>query len=173
MRPLPQAARQSTWNTRHRRTCARPGISRCIGMPWGEAAFARAQAEDKPILLDIGAVWCHWCHVMDRRVVRRSRGRHAHQRAFCRGEGRSRRAARRGCALPGCGFGHQRTGRLAADGISHSRWTALFRRNVYSARRSLRPAGHWPRAAGDGAGVARPPRRGAGNSRQRDGRHRA
>jgi uncharacterized protein len=33
---------------------------------WGEAAFARAQFEDKPILLDIGAVWCHWCHVMDR-----------------------------------------------------------------------------------------------------------
>jgi hypothetical protein len=33
---------------------------------WGEAAFERAQAEDKPILLDIGAVWCHWCHVMDR-----------------------------------------------------------------------------------------------------------
>ena len=33
---------------------------------WGEAAFQRAQAEDKPILLDIGAVWCHWCHVMDR-----------------------------------------------------------------------------------------------------------
>src|SRR5580704_13274487 len=34
--------------------------------PWGEDAFARAQAENKPILLDIGAVWCHWCHVMDR-----------------------------------------------------------------------------------------------------------
>lgn len=33
---------------------------------WGEEAFSRAQAEDKPILLDIGAVWCHWCHVMDR-----------------------------------------------------------------------------------------------------------
>ena len=33
---------------------------------WGEAAFKLAQAEDKPILLDIGAVWCHWCHVMDR-----------------------------------------------------------------------------------------------------------
>ncbi len=32
---------------------------------WGEAAFSRAQAEDKPVLLDIGAVWCHWCHVMD------------------------------------------------------------------------------------------------------------
>ena len=34
--------------------------------PWSEAAFARAQAENKPVLLDIGAVWCHWCHVMDR-----------------------------------------------------------------------------------------------------------
>ncbi|HEU5300053.1 MAG TPA: thioredoxin domain-containing protein [bacterium] len=34
-------------------------------LPWSEAAFARARAEDKPILLDIGAVWCHWCHVID------------------------------------------------------------------------------------------------------------
>jgi uncharacterized protein YyaL (SSP411 family) len=34
--------------------------------PWGKAAFALAKAENKPILLDIGAVWCHWCHVMDR-----------------------------------------------------------------------------------------------------------
>ncbi|MGC1424457.1 MAG: thioredoxin domain-containing protein [Terracidiphilus sp.] len=34
--------------------------------PWGETAFARAETENKPILLDIGAVWCHWCHVMDR-----------------------------------------------------------------------------------------------------------
>ncbi|HKF21583.1 MAG TPA: thioredoxin domain-containing protein [Candidatus Angelobacter sp.] len=33
---------------------------------WGEEAFAEAQRENKPILLDIGAVWCHWCHVMDR-----------------------------------------------------------------------------------------------------------
>jgi uncharacterized protein YyaL (SSP411 family) len=33
---------------------------------WGEAAFARAQRDNKPVLLDVGAVWCHWCHVMDR-----------------------------------------------------------------------------------------------------------
>lgn len=32
---------------------------------WSDAAFAQARAQDKPILLDIGAVWCHWCHVMD------------------------------------------------------------------------------------------------------------
>jgi uncharacterized protein len=33
---------------------------------WGAEAFERAAREDKPVLLDIGAVWCHWCHVMDR-----------------------------------------------------------------------------------------------------------
>ena len=33
---------------------------------WSDAAFERAGREDKPILLDIGAVWCHWCHVIDR-----------------------------------------------------------------------------------------------------------
>jgi uncharacterized protein YyaL (SSP411 family) len=33
---------------------------------WSEAAFEQARRENKPILLDIGAVWCHWCHVMDR-----------------------------------------------------------------------------------------------------------
>ena len=33
---------------------------------WGEDAFATAKRENKPMLLDIGAVWCHWCHVMDR-----------------------------------------------------------------------------------------------------------
>jgi uncharacterized protein len=33
---------------------------------WGPEAFARAREENKPILLDIGAVWCHWCHVIDR-----------------------------------------------------------------------------------------------------------
>jgi uncharacterized protein YyaL (SSP411 family) len=33
---------------------------------WGPEPFALAAREDKPVLLDIGAVWCHWCHVMDR-----------------------------------------------------------------------------------------------------------
>ena len=32
---------------------------------WGPDAFAEAQAQGKPILLSISAVWCHWCHVMD------------------------------------------------------------------------------------------------------------
>src|SRR6266852_4344577 len=33
---------------------------------FGEEAFAAARQANKPMLLDIGAVWCHWCHVMDR-----------------------------------------------------------------------------------------------------------
>ena len=32
--------------------------------PWGEEAFSRARAEDKPVLLSIGYSACHWCHVM-------------------------------------------------------------------------------------------------------------
>jgi uncharacterized protein YyaL (SSP411 family) len=35
-------------------------------MPWGEEAFAKARAEDKPIFLSIGYSTCHWCHVMER-----------------------------------------------------------------------------------------------------------
>jgi uncharacterized protein len=33
--------------------------------PWGAQAFAEAKSADKPILLSLSAVWCHWCHVMD------------------------------------------------------------------------------------------------------------
>src|SRR4028119_2521877 len=32
--------------------------------PWGEEAFARARAENKPLLLSVGYSACHWCHVM-------------------------------------------------------------------------------------------------------------
>jgi uncharacterized protein YyaL (SSP411 family) len=33
--------------------------------PWGEEAFERAKAEDKPVLVSIGYSACHWCHVME------------------------------------------------------------------------------------------------------------
>ncbi|QQG39970.1 MAG: thioredoxin domain-containing protein [Candidatus Aenigmatarchaeota archaeon] len=32
---------------------------------WGDDAFQKAKSEDKLVLLDISAVWCHWCHRMD------------------------------------------------------------------------------------------------------------
>ena len=34
--------------------------------PWGEEAFARARADDKPIFLSVGYSTCYWCHVMER-----------------------------------------------------------------------------------------------------------
>src|SRR5580700_5718657 len=44
----------------------RPNRAAEIGwMQWGADAFARAHEQDRPILLSISAVWCHWCHVMD------------------------------------------------------------------------------------------------------------
>jgi uncharacterized protein YyaL (SSP411 family) len=32
---------------------------------WGDPAFGEAREQNKPLLLAISAVWCHWCHVMD------------------------------------------------------------------------------------------------------------
>ena len=32
---------------------------------WDESAFDAARSEEKPVLLTLGATWCHWCHVMD------------------------------------------------------------------------------------------------------------
>lgn len=32
--------------------------------PWGDEAFKKAEAEDKPVFLSIGYATCHWCHVM-------------------------------------------------------------------------------------------------------------
>jgi hypothetical protein len=44
------------------------GESKVQWREWGDEAFADAKAQDKPVLLGISAVWCHWCHVMDRGV---------------------------------------------------------------------------------------------------------
>ena len=43
--------------------------------PWGEEAFARARAEDKPIFLSIGYSTCHWCHVMEHESFENARRR--------------------------------------------------------------------------------------------------
>ncbi len=43
-------------------------LSKVNWREWSEATFADAKAQDKPVLLGISAVWCHWCHVMDRGV---------------------------------------------------------------------------------------------------------
>src|SRR5262245_23235426 len=41
-----------------------PALNPVDWYPWGEDAFAKARAEDRPILLSVGYSSCHWCHVM-------------------------------------------------------------------------------------------------------------
>ena len=48
-------------------------------LPWGEAAFAQARAEQKPIFLSIGYSTCHWCHVMAHECFENADAFHAHQ----------------------------------------------------------------------------------------------
>ena len=42
--------------------------SRVAWQPWSDALFAQARRENKFVLLDLEAVWCHWCHVMDEKT---------------------------------------------------------------------------------------------------------
>src|SRR6266705_7182249 len=69
--PSPKGFLLSSANENRLKDSASPYLRSASHQPidwheWGDAAFARAKTEDKPILLDIGAVWCHWCHVIDR-----------------------------------------------------------------------------------------------------------
>jgi len=50
--------------------------------PWGEAAFARAAAEDKPVFLSIGYATCHWCHVMEHEAFEDNEVAAAFNRSF-------------------------------------------------------------------------------------------
>jgi uncharacterized protein len=44
---------------------ATPKAARIDWQPWSDAVFERAARENRFVLLDLEAVWCHWCHVMD------------------------------------------------------------------------------------------------------------
>ena len=50
--------------------------------PWGEEAFAKARAEDKPVFLSIGYSTCHWCHVMEHESFETERVAEALNRDF-------------------------------------------------------------------------------------------
>src|ERR1700724_2215217 len=38
--------------------------------PWSDSVFAQAKSEGRFVLLDLGTVWCHWCHVMEETTYR-------------------------------------------------------------------------------------------------------
>jgi uncharacterized protein YyaL (SSP411 family) len=50
--------------------------------PWGQEAFAKAKAEDKPVFLSIGYSTCHWCHVMERETFEDERAARALNEGF-------------------------------------------------------------------------------------------
>lgn len=63
------AAGQESYN--HLRGLPSPYLRRAARQPvdwypWGPAAFQRARQLNRPILLDVGAIWCPWCDLMDR-----------------------------------------------------------------------------------------------------------
>src|SRR5208283_1738621 len=39
--------------------------SQLVWQSWSDEVFAQAKRDHKFVLLDLEAVWCHWCHVMD------------------------------------------------------------------------------------------------------------
>lgn len=38
--------------------------------PWSDSVFEQAKKENKFVILDLEAVWCHWCHVMEEKTYR-------------------------------------------------------------------------------------------------------
>ncbi|HVE82594.1 MAG TPA: DUF255 domain-containing protein [Myxococcales bacterium] len=46
------------------------GAAEIAWRPWSADVLERAAAEHRLVLLDVGAVWCHWCHVMDEKTYR-------------------------------------------------------------------------------------------------------
>ncbi len=58
-------------NPNHLSEQTSPYLKRAVSQPvdwypWGAEAFQRAKELNRPILLDVGAVWCPWCTLMDR-----------------------------------------------------------------------------------------------------------
>jgi uncharacterized protein YyaL (SSP411 family) len=131
--------------------------------------------EDKPVLLDIGAVWCHWCHVMDRESYENAATAEHHQRAFLspvkvdRDE-RPDVDTRYQAAVSR----HQRAGRLAADSVSHARGQAVTLEALIFLRTTAMGRPSFPRVLLTMAeAFQKAPRRGRRVGRQRDACNRA
>jgi uncharacterized protein YyaL (SSP411 family) len=48
--------------------CTAPAMADVKWEGWSEDLFDRAKRENKFVILDLEAVWCHWCHVMDEKT---------------------------------------------------------------------------------------------------------
>ncbi len=123
--------------------------------PWGDEAFARAKAEDKPILLSVGYSACHWCHVMAHESFENPEIAARDERAVRQREGRPRGAARRRLDLHGRGAGAHRARRLADDGLPHpggpTRSSAAPTSQRTTARACPASSASWTRSTTSGA----------------------
>ena len=101
---------------------------------WGEDAFAKARAEDKPIFLSIGYSTCHWCHVMERESFENEATAESLNRDFI-----SIKVDREGRpdVDRGVGAGHDGLWRMADERVPHSFAGTLFRRHVLPAGLAL------------------------------------
>ena len=133
--------------------------------PWGEEAFAKARAEDKPIFLSIGYSTCHWCHVMERESFENAAHRRAAQPRLRPHQGGSRRAPRRRPHLHDVRAGRHRQRRMAHVRLAHAgpaaRFSAapIFRPRTASASpASLRFSARSPRPGARAATRSRNPR---------------
>ena len=123
--------------------------------PWGDEAFARARAEDKPVLLSVGYSACHWCHVMERESFEDDGDGDGDERALRERQGRPGGAPGRRRGLHGRRRRAQRPRRLADDGLPHAGRGAVLRRHVLPARAAARAARVPAGARRDRRGVSR------------------
>src|SRR6266545_800715 len=123
--------------------------------PWGDEAFDRARAEDKPVLVSIGYAACHWCHVMERESFEDPDVAAAmNELLVCIKVDREEHGRRRD--LHGRRAGDDRLRRLAAERVRDARRRAVLRRHLLPARAAARAARVAPGGGGDRRGVARP-----------------
>ena len=108
--------------------------------PWGDEAFAKARAEDKPIFLSIGYSTCHWCHVMEHESFENDAVAARAQRALRVDQGRSRGAAGRRSRLHDVRAGDDRIRRLADERLADAGPEAVLRRHLLSADVAVGPA---------------------------------
>ena len=101
--------------------------------PWGDEAFAKARAEDKPIFLSIGYSTCHWCHVMEHESFENDDDRARAERALRVDQGRSRGAAGRRSRLHDVRAGDDRIRRLADERLADAGAEAVLWRHLLSA----------------------------------------
>ena len=57
-------------------------MMRILWRPWSDSVFTEAKREGRFVLLDLGTVWCHWCHVMEEVTYHDPSGHRSHRKRY-------------------------------------------------------------------------------------------